>query len=43
VVPAAKEAGARLVIVNAAATQFDRIADAVLRTPIGETLPQLVG
>jgi NAD-dependent deacetylase len=42
VVPAAKEAGARLVIVNAAATQFDRIADAVLHQPIGETLPQLI-
>ena len=42
VVPAAKEAGARLVIVNAAATQFDRIADAVLHQPIGETLPKLI-
>jgi NAD-dependent deacetylase len=42
VVPAAKEAGARLVIVNAAATQFDRIADAVLHQSIGETLPKLI-
>jgi NAD-dependent deacetylase len=43
VVPAAKAAGARLVIVNAEPTQFDRIADAVLHKPIGETLPLLVG
>jgi len=42
VVPTAKAAGARLVIVNAASTQFDRIADAVLHKPIGETLPALV-
>ena len=42
VVPAAKEAGARLVIVNADATPFDRIADAVLHNPIGDTLPLLV-
>ena len=42
VVPAAKEAGARLVIVNADPTQFDRIADAVLRTPIGQTLPHFI-
>ncbi len=43
VVPAAKSAGARLVIINAEPTQFDRIADAVLHKPIGEALPQLVG
>jgi NAD-dependent deacetylase len=43
VVPAAKSAGARLVILNAEPTQFDRIADAVLHKPIGETLPRLVG
>lgn len=43
VVPAAKSAGARLVIINAEPTQFDRIADAVLHKPIGETLPALVG
>ncbi len=41
--PAAKNAGARVVIVNAEATPFDRIADAVLRSAIGETLPRLVG
>ena len=43
VVPAAKQAGARLVILNADPTQFDRMADAVLHKPIGETLPLLVG
>jgi NAD-dependent deacetylase len=43
VVPAAKSAGARLVIINAEPTQFDHIADAVLHKPIGETLPLLVG
>lgn len=42
VVPAAREAGARLVILNAEPTPFDSIADAVLRTPIGTTLPGLV-
>ncbi len=42
VVPAAKSAGARLVIVNAEGTQFDRIADAVLREPIGQALPAMV-
>jgi len=38
----AKQAGARVVIVNAEPTPFDGIADAVLREPIGETLPRLV-
>jgi NAD-dependent deacetylase len=42
-VPAAKNAGARVVIVNAEATPFDGIADAVLRSAIGETLPRIVG
>ena len=42
-VPAAKNAGARVVIVNAEATPFDGIADAVLRGAIGETLPRMVG
>ena len=42
VVPTAKSAGARLVIVNAASTQFDRIADAVMHKPIGQILPALV-
>src|SRR5205085_265077 len=38
-VPAAKSAGARVVILNAEPTPFDQIADAVLRGPIGEVLP----
>jgi NAD-dependent deacetylase len=38
----AKRAGARLVIVNAEPTPFDGIADAVLRSPIGQALPALV-
>jgi NAD-dependent protein deacetylase/lipoamidase len=41
VVPVAKAAGARVVIVNAEPTLFDEIADAVLREPIGEVLPAL--
>ena len=40
-VPRAKAAGARVIIVNAEPTPFDDIADAVLRQPIGEILPQL--
>ena len=40
-VPLAKDAGARLVIMNAQPTQFDDIADAVLRMHIGEALPYL--
>ncbi|MFC5749712.1 SIR2 family NAD-dependent protein deacylase [Actinomadura rugatobispora] len=38
----AVETGARLVIVNAEPTPYDELADAVLRRPIGETLPRLV-
>ncbi len=37
----AKEAGARVVIVNAEPTPFDELADAVLRQPIGEILPAI--
>ena len=40
-VPIAKSRGARLVIVNAEPTQFDTLADAVLREPIGRVLPAL--
>ena len=40
-VPAAKAAGARVVIVNAEPTPFDDVADAVLRQPIGEVLPAI--
>ena len=42
-VPAAKRAGARVVIVNAEPTPFDGIADAVLREAIGESLPRISG
>jgi NAD-dependent deacetylase len=43
VVPIAKEAGARLVILNAEPTAMDDLADAVLRGLIGQILPRLVG
>ena len=42
-VPLAKRTGAKLVILNAQATQFDDIADVVLNTSIGEALPYLFG
>jgi NAD-dependent deacetylase len=42
VVPTAKAAGARVVIVNAEPTEMDELADAVLRGPIGALLPRLV-
>ncbi len=42
-VPLAKQAGAKLVILNAQATQFDELADAVLNSSIGEALPFLCG
>lgn len=41
VVPIAKQAGARVVIVNADPTEMDRLADAVLRGQIGDILPLL--
>jgi NAD-dependent deacetylase len=40
-VPVAKSNGARIVIVNAQPTQFDALADAILRAPIGTVLPQV--
>jgi NAD-dependent protein deacetylase/lipoamidase len=40
-VPAARAAGARVVIVNAEATPFDEVADAVLRGRIGDVLPAI--
>ncbi len=43
VVPTAKEAGARVVIINAEPTEMDTMADAVLRGSISEILPQLTG
>jgi NAD-dependent deacetylase len=42
-VPIAKRGGARVVILNAQATQFDGIADAVINAPISECLPYLCG
>ena len=42
VVPLAKAARARVVILNAEPTPMDDLADAVLRGAIGETLPQLL-
>ncbi len=41
VVPIAKDAGARVVIVNDQPTAMDELADAVLRQPIGLVLPAL--
>jgi NAD-dependent protein deacetylase/lipoamidase len=41
-VETARTAGARIVIVNAEPTPFDAVADAVVRTPIGEALPHLL-
>jgi NAD-dependent deacetylase len=43
VVPIAKRSGARVVIINAEPTEMDDIADAVLRGPISDLLPPLVG
>src|SRR5690606_1176366 len=40
-VPLAKSSGARVVIVNADPTQFDSLADAVIRERIGAVLPQI--
>jgi NAD-dependent deacetylase len=42
-VPIAREAGARVVIVNAEPTEMDELADVVLRGSISELLPRLVG
>jgi NAD-dependent deacetylase len=42
-VPIAKAAGARIIIVNAEPTPFDGIADAVITTPIGVSLPAICG
>lgn len=41
-VPLARQAGAKIVIVNAEPTQFDGIADAVFRDSISSVLPKLV-
>jgi NAD-dependent deacetylase len=41
-VPLAKDAGARVIILNAEPTPMDDLADAVLRQSISQTLPQLI-
>ncbi|HEX6568009.1 MAG TPA: Sir2 family NAD-dependent protein deacetylase [Acidimicrobiales bacterium] len=43
VVPVARLSGARIVIVNGSETAMDHLADAVIRGPIGELLPRIVG
>jgi NAD-dependent deacetylase len=43
VVPVAKRAGAKLVIVNGEPTEMDELADAVVRGRIGEVLSSLIG
>jgi NAD-dependent deacetylase len=42
VVPIAKQAGARVIIVNGGPTEMDELADALLRGSISEVLPRLV-
>jgi NAD-dependent deacetylase len=42
-VPTAKSVGARIVIVNAEPTEYDYLADVVLRSSISEVLPAIVG
>jgi NAD-dependent deacetylase len=42
-VPAAHRGGAGILIVNGEPTGFDDLADVVVRTPIGEALPAIVG
>jgi len=42
-VPLAAEAGARIVIVNAEPTEYDHLADVVVRGAIGVCLPTIVG
>jgi NAD-dependent deacetylase len=39
--PMAKNAGARVIIVNGEATPMDHLADAVIRSPLGDVLPLL--
>jgi NAD-dependent deacetylase len=43
VVPIARQAGARLIILNGEPTEMDHLADVVLRGSISELLPQIVG
>jgi NAD-dependent deacetylase len=41
-VPTAHAAGARIVIVNGEPTDYDALADVVVRGPIGDVLPAIV-
>ena len=41
-VPLAKSSGARVIILNAEPTPMDSLADLVLRSPIGDALPEIV-
>ncbi len=43
VVPVARMAGARIVIVNGSETAMDHLADVVLRGSISDLLPRVVG
>jgi len=43
VVPTAKEAGARVAILNAEPTEMDALGDAVIRGSLSELLPKIVG
>ena len=43
VVPIAKQAGARIVIVNGSPTEMDDLADVVVNGSISEVLPRIVG
>jgi NAD-dependent deacetylase len=43
VIPAAKQAGARIIILNGSPTEMDDLADVLLRGGIGEILPKIVG
>ena len=42
-VPSAKAAGARVIVMNAQSTPFDNIADAVFTDPISDVLPKVCG
>ncbi|MET0149185.1 MAG: NAD-dependent deacetylase, partial [Acidimicrobiales bacterium] len=43
IVPIARRFGASVIIVNAEPTQFDDLADAVVRGSISEVLPEIIG
>jgi NAD-dependent deacetylase len=43
VVPRAKNAGAKVVILNGESTKMDRFADALILGPLSQTLPAVCG